>query len=344
LSECGNSQSRCSLLRSHPARGKPMKPKLWMFFVTLALGVSTATRAPALTSNQEVVQIWSGAPPGSETWNWREVRENFGPPSDPRPHPIYRNVVNPTLTVYRPAPARRNGTAVIVCPGGAWHFLAWDFEGTDIAEWLAERGVTAFVLKYRLIRTPEKMNEFMGVLGEFIGSVTTDFDQNIRAVDVLRRLSIEDGRQAVRYVRANGPRWGIDPNRIGIMGFSAGAAVTMGVAKNHDVESAPNFAASIYGLEPENLPVPQDAPPLFIVATQSDEQIPVGNSVRIFQAWTAAGKQAELHLFDRGPHGFARQKQGLPVDRWTQLFEAWLRSRGLIGNNTAVLAAPRSEN
>ena len=128
------------------------------------------------------------------------------------------------------------------------------------------------------------------------------------------------------------------------MGFSAGAGVAMGVVKNHDAESAPNFAASIYGLEPENLPVPPDAAPLFIVATQSDEQIPVANSVKIFQTWTAAGKQAELHLFDRGPHGFAGRRQDLPVDRWTQLFETWLRSRGFVGNNSVALARPKSEN
>jgi acetyl esterase/lipase len=113
------------------------------------------------------------------------------------------------------------------------------------------------------------------------------------------------------------------------MGFSAGAGLTMGVILDHDEQSRPNFAATIYGYM-DDAALPTDAPPIFIVATQADALIPSERSIKIYEKWTAAKVPAELHLFEQGPHGFAFRRLGLPVDHWTALFENWLRSRALL--------------
>jgi acetyl esterase/lipase len=273
-----------------------------------------------------VINIWPGAAPGSQGAAQKEIDE-LRPQAGNETTRLIRNVVTPTLTVFRPA--KSNGTAVIVCPGGGFFALMFNYEGTDVAEWLAARGVTAFVLKYRLLPTLPNLADQVAANKELSASIQGDFDKSYHKLDAGRTLAVADGKQAVRYVREHAAQWHVAPDRIGLMGFSAGAALTMGVVLEHDAGSRPDFAAAIYGYM-DDVPAPKDAPPIFIVATQADALVPSGRSAMIYQRWTAAHIPAELHLFEKGPHGFGTRQTGLPVDQWQDLFELWLRSHGLL--------------
>ena len=287
-----------------------------------------ATAAP-LMAQDEVHEIWPGAAPGSEDWSHRE-RDTLLQVADGTLMRMLENVVVPTLTVYRPDPAISNGTAIIIAPGGAYLWLAWDHEGTRVANWLRELGVTAFILKYRLIRLPKNSEARNQVLDPIFSAIGGSFDDAVEVLDNARILAVADGRQAVTYVRQHAQAWNIQPNRIGMIGFSAGAGVTMGVATSESAESRPDFAIPVYGFHKWDAPPPPDAPPLFILHTQEDETVPVAESVEIFAQWTAAGRAAELHAFQRGPHGFGLNTLQLPVDQWQLLCEAWLKSQGYL--------------
>jgi acetyl esterase/lipase len=140
---------------------------------------------------------------------------------------------------------------------------------------------------------------------------------------------IADGRQAIKVVRQHAREWGIKPDSVGIMGFSAGGMVTMGVVRDHDAESRPDFAAPIYGPGFGEAKVPDDAPPLFILCA-SDDRLAAAGSARLYSEWKAAGHPAELHIYEKGGHGFGMTPRGLPVDRWIERFGDWLGQRGLI--------------
>jgi acetyl esterase/lipase len=273
-----------------------------------------------------VLNIWPGAAPGSEGSTQKEIETLLPAPGNHTTR-LIRNVVTPTLTVF--AAAKPNGTALIVCPGGGYFGLMFNYEGTDFAEWLNARGITAFVLKYRLLPTPENLADQSAEMKELTASIQADFDNAYHKLDAGRTLAVADGKQAVRYVRRHAAEWGVAKDRIGLMGFSAGAGLTMGVLLDHDADSRPDFAAPIYGYMDDVTP-PKDAAPIFIVATQADNLVPSGRSVMIYQRWTAAHLPAELHLFEKGPHGFGTWQTGLPVDQWQGLFEQWLGSQGLL--------------
>lgn len=279
-----------------------------------------------------VFAIWPGTAPGSETWDWQErtVPVPWGPPG----RSYARNVVVPTVTVFRPAADAANGTAMVVAPGGAFHFLMMDHEGYDMARWLTARGITAFVLKYRLMRTPDddaEMERFRARLGPKLGRPTqTDVDPPARPFLLEHRLlAEEDGRQAIRFVRERAAGWSIDPARIGIIGFSAGGGVAMGTAYEHDAQSRPDFVAALYPAY-RPLPVPDNAAPLFVAIADDDTSIAPISSARIYEAWHKAGIPCELHVFGSGAHGFGMDEKGALSDPWPGLFERWLRARGFL--------------
>ena len=273
-----------------------------------------------------VLNIWPGVAPGAEKSTQKEIEQQLPAPGNQTTR-LIRNVVTPTLTVF--APAKPNGTALIVAPGGGYFGLMFNYEGTDMAEWLSARGVTAFVLKYRLLPTPVNLADQSAEMKQLTASIQADFDANYHKLDAGRNLAVADGKQAMRYVRQHAAEWGVAKDRIGLMGFSAGAGLTMGVLLDHDAESRPDFAAPIYGYMDDVAP-PQDAPPVFVLATQADGLVPSSRSIMIYQRWTAAHLPAELHLFEQGPHGFGTRQIGLPVDQWQGLFERWLRAHGLL--------------
>jgi acetyl esterase/lipase len=259
----------------------------------------------------QVIPLWPAGVPGSESWNWQE-EETLIPPS----LKVVRNITQPTLTAYLPNPALANGKAVIVAPGGAFHFLSIEMEGHDVARWLCARGVAAFVLKYRLIHTGD---DFPEVVWRNLG----DRQKMAELMQALAPLVTADGQQAIRLVRGRASEWHIRPDRIGIMGFSAGGMLTVNTALHYDAASRPDFAAPIYSGGWEPCPIPPAAPPLFLLCANDDEMA-TSNSIRLYSEYKAAGHAVELHIYSRGAHGFGMTKQGLPSDTWIERFADWL--------------------
>lgn len=268
---------------------------------------------------QDVIRLYTGKAPGSEKWDWQEG-EYFQQMTKQR---MVYNVVDPTLTVFKPAAGKANGTAVIVAPGGGWHVLSIDYEGNLVAKWLAERGVTAFVLKYRMARTFTK-DPFMELFGgqkspAYMDSVITN----------IGGMGIADGLEAVKYVRNNAGKYGIDPKKIGFMGFSAGGHVTLGVATKYQAESRPDFVAPIYAYTGgKSIAVPNDAPPMFLVAATNDGLQLASHSVQLYTDWLQAKKPVELHMYEKGDHGFGMREQGIPTDTWIERMGEWMTLHG----------------
>lgn len=235
---------------------------------------------------------------------------------------VVRNVSDATLTPY--IPDKPNGTAVIVAPGGAFHMLSIENEGEAVAKWLNSQGVTAFVLRYRLLETgadyPVQMIRYLGNLA----SLRT-------AVEPLRPLATADGENAVKWVRKHAGRYGIKPNRVGLMGFSAGGAVTVWTLTANKRASRPDFAIAIYpGLLPDAIAVPKTAPPLFVAAAK-DDQLAYADSIRLAAAWEKAKAPTRIVTYESGGHGFGMKKSGKPSDAWTDAMSDWMRGRGLVG-------------
>ena len=282
----------------------------------------------AAQAQQQVIPVWPGAAPGSENWTQKEETTTF--PGHPTGGSLVRNVTHPTLTVFLPDPSTASGTGVVVCPGGGFHFLSWNSEGTEVAKWLSAHGIAAFVLKYRLVDTGPTEEDFQKSVAAMFSSIGKGggLSEPMRQV---RPLAIADGREAVKVVRQHASEWGIDPNRIGLMGFSAGGVVTMGVVLEHDASSRPDFAAPIYGAGiAEGETTPTDAMPLFILCA-SDDPIAAAGSVATYSKWKAAGHSVELHVYAKGGHGFGMNQQGLPSDHWIERFDDWLKEEGLLG-------------
>ncbi len=267
---------------------------------------------------QKVIPLYKGTAPGSEGWNWKEqeIHADIGT--------VVLDVSQPSLIVY-PA-ARPNGTAIILAPGGGFHGLALDLEATAEARWLNERGITAFLLKYRLMHDDPAHPE-----NNYTTLIRSD---NMKTLDSLMMpvvaLAMQDGLAAVKYVRQHATEYRISRDKIGFMGFSAGGGVTMSVAYHGDGESRPNFIAPMYayGKGIISNAVPKDTMPAFIVAASDDELAMVPISLDIYSKWLAAKQPVELHVYERGGHGFGMKKQHLPVDTWIDRFGDWLRMHG----------------
>lgn len=281
--------------------------------VIACLLFATLTKA-----QQKVIPLYNGAAPASENWTYNEQVYK----SETNEELIY-NVSHPTLTVYPADPSKATGTAIIVCPGGGFYILAIEHEGKEVADWLNQKGITVFILKYRL---GHSLTDNPGKeLGENMKK--SDFGEKIMPVIP---LSIADGRAAIQYVRTHAGEYGINPKQIGIMGFSAGGTVAASTAFNYTPENRPDFVAPIYAYMPPSMQgtVPADAPPLFVAAATDDGLGLTSNSVDLFSKWLAAKKPAEIHIYEKGGHGFGMHKQNIPTDTWIERFGDWL---GLLG-------------
>jgi len=284
-------------------------------------------------AQQQVIPVWPGAAPGSETWTQKEETTTLPPMA--AGGPLIRNVTQPTLTTFLPDASLANGTAVVVCPGGGFHFLSWESEGTEVAKWLSAHGMAAFVLKYRLIDTGPTQDDFRKAVWALFrppsGSARPAGGGGLpESMRNILPLAVADGRQAMKVVRQRASEWGIAPDRIGIMGFSAGGMVTMGVVMEHDADSRPNFAGPIYGAGlAEGATAPPEATPLFILCA-SDDPITATGSVTTYTKWKALGYPVELHMYSKGGHGFGMNKQGLPTDHWIERFGDWLEAQGFM--------------
>jgi acetyl esterase/lipase len=289
-----------------------MKPSVVILIGLLSIGRQTIQA-------QDVIALYPGVAPGSEQWT-HEEKEYFSPLFNTQ---VVTNVVKPTLTKFAPAAEDSNGTAVVICPGGGFHALSINSEGVDVAKWLNEKGVTGFVLKYRLVPTGKD-----GVV-EMLGKGREKVEEDMRGVF---EMAAADGAAAVKHVRDHAEELGINPKRVGLMGFSAGGSVTTAVALNYTPETRPDFVAPIYaylGVIGE-APVPSDAPPLFALAASNDPLGLADDSVDLYSKWLAAKKSAELHMYAKGGHGFGMKTQKLPSDHWIELFGAWLDGQGLL--------------
>src|SRR5262245_25279834 len=197
----------------------------------LLSGLLVASIAVPAAAQTTVVPLWPGAAPGSESWTQKEA--TYGE----RGNGHVRNVVTPSLTLYLPTTATATGAAVIIAPGGGFRWLAWEKEGTLVAEWLQKRGVAALVLKYRLNDTgTEEQFQQSGGRG---GSTALPAAQ-------IQAIALADGRQAMKVARQHAAEWHVDPAKIGVMGFSAGGYIAVTMALDHDAATRPDFSGAIY--------------------------------------------------------------------------------------------------
>ncbi len=289
---------------------------MWLILSTMICwGSSTinAIGAEPITWN-----LWPGTPPG-EVRELGPEHDTTGPEGrlvDGRRVMRITNVSTPQITIYKPAPAIDTATAVVIAPGGGHSILAYDLEGTEVAEWFNSIGVTGIVLKYRVpgrARNPEK----------------TWF------------ASVQDGQRAMSLVRGRADELGINPDKIGIIGFSAGGSPVISTALTRErlyqpideydtVSFRPDFAAPIYaGGLPEGVEIPEDCPPFFMVIAHNDKD----RSIRVAELYVAlkrANVSAELHIYESGGHGYGLRKTELPVTSWPDRMQEWMQRFDLL--------------
>ena len=274
-----------------------------------------------VSAQQKVIPLYDGLPPGSESWNWNEAEND----NNMWQTKVVYNVTKPTLTVFVPEAGKANGTAVVIAPGGGFLALSINSEGLDVAKWLVQKGVTCFVLKYRLIHvlSNDPTAEFAAKMGK------KEFEDDVTKV---MPLVIADGRNAIAYVRKHVAEYNLDANRIGIMGFSAGGTVASSTLFDYTKENRPDFAAPIYPFFPSTMigSVAKDAPPIFIVTASDDGLGLAPHSIDLYNKWLSTKHDAELHMYARGNHGFGMKKQNIPTDNWIERFYDWLGVQGLL--------------
>lgn len=270
-----------------------------------------------------VVDLWPGEAPGFKVDGGPE-RDTTGPDGGKvAGRSVIRlgNVATPQIHVYQPPAEKRTGASVVICPGGGFHILAWDLEGTEVAEWLNSIGVTAVVLKYR-VPTAKHDPKWLP--------------------------PVQDAQRALSVVRSRADEWQLDPERVGILGFSAGgstAAMTAVSAERRyepldaadEASCKPDFLVLVYTaylvdesgeLRPE-VTVSKESPPTFLAHAYDDPVTPK-SSVEFFLALKDAGVPAELHIYDTGGHGYGLRKTEQPVTTWNDRCAEWMKSRGLL--------------
>jgi acetyl esterase/lipase len=296
--------------------------KMCSLLAALLIAISTGASA----AEPIVVDVWpAGNVPGEPSGIGAEKEQ------EPRPNekPVRRitNVTRPTLTIY-PAPKENNtGAAVVIAPGGGYHILAWDLEGTEVAEWLNSIGVTGIVLKYRVPRRPGEGKE------------------KVEPIE-----SLQDAQRAISLVRSRAGEWGIDAKKIGMLGFSAGGHLTAKASTNFakrsyepldnidTVSCRPDFTVLVYPayLVEKNatavksdLPISKETPPAFL-AHAGDDPVTPESSLFYFLGLKRAGVPAELHIYSTGGHGFGLRESKSPSHTWPKRCEEWLRTSGWI--------------
>jgi acetyl esterase/lipase len=303
---------------------------LWMMIPGAALVCATW---PALGADAPViVEVWPGQPP-DDTAQAGTERVRLSQKLD-RKHVevteqtrLITDVTKPTLTICHPAKEKDTGTAILICPGGGYWDLFWQLEGEEVADWLNSIGVTGIILKYRVPRHADEPK------------------------DLPARRPLQDAQRAVSLIRSKAKGWGIDPQRIGIVGFSAGGHLAIATATSFEnrtyppmddidnVSCRPDFAISVYPgylkvkdkdeLAP-SLRIPAGTPPVFLAHGGADIISPPENSVLMYLALRKAGIPAELHVYALAAHDFGVRPSDQPCSTWTESCAAWLRHQGFL--------------
>jgi acetyl esterase/lipase len=238
----------------------------------------------------QLIPLWPNRPDQSESF--------VGPNDTER---RIRKITNPLLTVHlAPQP---NGTAILIAPGGGFRHLAIEKEGHDVARWLNTLGITAFVLQYSAGADPSR--------------------------DTVIAQSLEDIRQALRLLRPRAKEFRFHPDRLGVMGFSAGGYLAADVAMRFDATTRPAFVIPVYAAVPPNLAVPADAPPMILLAAH-DDPLTIDHTIPLYTAWSKAQRPATLHIYATGKHGFGFRRTGVAADVWPDHLAAWLRLMKLL--------------
>jgi acetyl esterase/lipase len=328
-----------------------MKP-LHGLLPLLGLLAAPLALCAAAAAPQEI-RLWPGKAPGTENWT---VPESVT--TSPNGDRTVSNVSDPTLTVFLPDPAIATGTAIVLAPGGAMRVLGIDGNGTQVARWLNAKGIAAFVLKYRTVQqapgarggprggaapgavpgaVPGAAPRAGGTGGAGappprqeleIRNANANPEPNDAALTEAVQMAIADGQAALRLIRRNAKEWKVDPARVGIMGFSAGGGVAVGTALGEKSDAYPDFLMSMYGPSLVDVNVPAHAPPLFIAVGATHFNVTNG-CLALFAVWKAAGKPAEIHVYDGVSAGFSLARRGLPVDGWIDRAYEWLVARKL---------------
>ncbi|HQH38054.1 MAG TPA: alpha/beta hydrolase [Anaerolineae bacterium] len=239
-----------------------------------------------------------------------------------------RNVTVATITPFLPDPASASGAAVVVAPGGGFFTLSMENEGWDVARALVKHGVAAFVLKYRLTQTPADMDEFKRSMDEMFSNTERRPPRpDPEQMKVYLAPQLEDSCAAFALIRNRAATWKIDPDRIGMVGFSAGAMLTMATALVGE-NAKPAFIGDIYG-PLASITVPDDAPPLF-VALAADDPFFGDSGFGLIESWRAAKKPVEFHLYEQGGHGFGMYPKETTSTGWFNAFVSWLTMHGMV--------------
>ena len=310
-----------------------MKPSVFAIFLLLAASSFHAQAAEWLPAPGHVqVPLWPGKVPDAQPMPGPEyVDTEKKELVAGQPWVYAANIAQPTLTVYAPK-GGNTGAAVVVFPGGGFEVLAMDLEGTEVCDWLTSRGITCVLLKYR------------------VPSLPFDWHCKCRPDDlVVPTQALEDAQRALGLVRLNAKQWHIDPHKVGVLGFSAGGYLVASISTHYqhrlyapvdaaDAESCrPDFAVAVYpghlvkddGKLNPNVPVSADTPPTFLVQAEDDGVDGVQQSLTYFAALKQAGVPTEMHLYAQGGHAFGLRPTKLPISRWPQLVEQWLKTIGV---------------
>ncbi len=248
--------------------------------------------------------------------------------------PMARNISTATLTPFLPETDKANGAAIIVAPGGGFRWLSMENEGWEVAEALAERGIAAFVLKYRLQPTPESLDGFRESMKQLFAAagVSSDTSQDKKPPSQPRwdlSNQLEDAEAAYALIAERAGEWGVDTDRLGMIGFSAGAALTMHSTLNSKTMDLA-FIGPIYGgMGP--VEVPADAPPMFNVIATDDFLF--RGQFGVVESWFEAGRPVEFHLYQNGGHGFGLGNPDRTSNRWFDSFMHWLEVNGFLAAN-----------
>ena len=281
-----------------------------------ALGV----QPPGFIQPQTVLDIWQGPAPGSQGWTRAESAVDLD-----RGGVLVTNVRKPELLVYTAAPERRKGAAAVILPGGALRALVLDEELTSLVSWLTRHGVAVFILKYRTLQVdPAAANHTSAPPPTHLvirNGNANPIPDDVQANEVLR-FAIADTQNALRIVRGNASRWQLDPQRVGLIGVSAGGGVAIGTVLQDEPGASANFLVSIYGPSLMDVRVPENAPPLFIVTEANHGPVTEG-LLALFSLWREAGRAVELHVFDVPAFK-------MTLDMWSQRFDVWMQQRVLV--------------